>query len=244
MPDKIVIVDDEVHLLKACQRMFRGGALECVTFTSPVAALDQISSIRPAVVVSDQRMPEMTGTEFLEKTKQRFPSAVRIIMSGYADIDTAIDAINRGRVFRFIKKPWDGSQFRLEIRRAVDYHHMTQKLYSLTSQDPGGGNTSERFRGVLEMAGAVCHEFSQPLQVISGYCDLLMTASEQCTRESLAAIKTQSDRLSYLLDCIMSIRTYKTREYLNGRIVDLYHSGIGDGQRGGPGRHSGPGKPS
>ena len=179
MGDKVLIVDDEAYLLKACHRLLMDEPYECVSFSSPKKALEEAPGIRPAVVISDQRMPEMSGVEFLEKIKETIPSAVRIITTGYADIDTTIDAINKGQVFRFIRKPWVDLHLKLEIRQALKYYHMTEKLIQAGKESDGIQDLDERFKGVLEMAGAVCHEFSQPLQVISGYCGLLMDDSKK-----------------------------------------------------------------
>jgi DNA-binding NtrC family response regulator len=164
MNDTILIVDDEAHVLETCRKILSGKAYACKVFSCPQKALKAAEMINPAVVVSDQRMPGMKGTVFLEKIRKKLPNATRIIMTGYADIDVAIQAINMGHVFRFIKKPWDDMEFTSQIRDAVEYAHMNQRLQQVLNTDETNNPVvQERLQGVLEMARTVCHEFAQPL---------------------------------------------------------------------------------
>jgi len=226
MDDKIMIVDDDAKILKAVERIFRQEPIECFLFSSPVAALKQARDIEPTVVVSDQRMSEMEGTMFLEKMKQILPATVRVLMSGYADIDATIKAINQGQVFRFIKKPWDTESFRCEIRHAVQYSRLLRRIVH-SDGDPGEFGRTERLTGALEMAGAVCHEFAQPVQIISGYCEIL---TDELSRhpdasgfeEPVSNILQSTRRLKGLLLKFMEVRRYKTRPYLlSSRIIDI-----------------------
>ena len=226
MDDKIMIVDDDTMILKAVERIFRQEPIKCFLFSSPADALKEACEIEPTVVVSDQRMPEMEGTVFLEKMKQMLPASVRVLMSGYADIDATISAINQGQVFRFIKKPWDAHSFRTEIRHAVQYARLLRRLVH-TDEDPGEAGRTERLTGALEMAGAVCHEFAQPVQIISGYCEIL---NDELSRQPDAAgfqepvsnILQSTERLKDLLLKFMKVRRYKTRPYLlSSTIIDI-----------------------
>nr|WP_319491525.1 response regulator [uncultured Desulfobacter sp.] len=226
MDDKIMIVDDDTKILKAVERIFRQEPIECFLFSSPAEALKQACDIEPTVVVSDQRMPEMEGTVFLEKMKQILPATVRVLMSGYADIDATINAINQGQVFRFIKKPWDTESFRSEIRHAVQYSRLLRRLVH-SDEDPGESGRTERLTGVLEMAGAVCHEFAQPVQIISGYCEILTDELSRMPHaagfeEPVSNILKSTERLKDLLLKFMKVRRYKTRPYLlSSRIIDI-----------------------
>lgn len=226
MDDKIMIVDDDTRILKSVERIFRQEPIKCFLFSSPAEALEKACDIEPTVVVSDQRMPEMEGTVFLEKMKQILPATVRVLMSGYADIDATISAINQGQVFRFIKKPWDTHSFRSEIKHAVQYSHLLRRLVH-SDEDPGESGRTERLTGVLEMAGAVCHEFAQPVQIISGYCEIL---TDELSRqpdasgfeEPVSNILQSTERLKELLLQFMKVRRYKTRSYLlSSRIIDI-----------------------
>lgn len=228
MGEKIIIVDDEEYILKACRRALRDEPFACKTFSSPKQALAQAADINPAVVVSDQRMPVMEGVCFLEEIRRRVPLATRVIMTGYADINAVIQAINQGHVFRFVKKPWDDLVFRTQILQAMEYYRMNKRLQQAAGDTAiEGGSTQERLQGVLEMAGAVCHEFAQPLQVISGYCGLLTSFSGQkpdwnIIEDHLFCMADAVANMGELLMKVMAIKTYKTKPYSTGcRIVDI-----------------------
>ena len=100
---------------------------ETLAFNMPSEALDKIGEIQPAVVVSDQRMPEMKGTSLLQKVKEISPDTVRIILTGYADTTAAIASINEGSVSRFISKPWDDDEFKITIRHAVEHYRLAKE---------------------------------------------------------------------------------------------------------------------
>ena len=226
MPETIFIVDDDEYALRTYQRVLRREPYVCRYFSSPDEALDAAERIEPAVVVSDQQMPQMLGTEFLAKIKEILPIASRIIITGVADIDTAILSINKGHVYRFIKKPWEDSWLRMEIRRALEYYNTNLRLQLLSELNMDEQTIHrERLQGVLEMAGAVCHEFAQPLQAIAGYCSMLMPEEGQEQTEDfqyLYCIQQEVEKLGDLLFKVMSIGDYKTRIYMGvHKIIDI-----------------------
>ncbi len=229
MNEKILIVDDDEHILKTCQRLLRKEPYQCITYSSPQEALEHAESINPVIIISDQRMPQMEGVEFLERIKGKLPWAIRILMTGYADIDAVINAINLGQVYRFIRKPWDDELFISEIRQAVACFNMAERLRRLSEDDESKKRIKqERLQGVLEMASAVCHEFAQPLQVISGHCELLGEMQDNpidihSIKNQIASIHRQADRLNDLLLKVGTIQEYKTKEYISGgRIMDIH----------------------
>ena len=104
----LLVVDDEPEILKTLWRQFRKKYDVCVA-TSAEEALKKMESMHIDVIVSDQRMPETTGTEFFNQARRLHPDAVRILLTGYADIDAVIDSINKGEVFRYATKPWNAA---------------------------------------------------------------------------------------------------------------------------------------
>ncbi|RMG13189.1 MAG: HD domain-containing protein [Deltaproteobacteria bacterium] len=102
-----IFVDDDATVLAALARIFEVLPLKCHFFQNPREALDAIETLRPDVVVSDHRMPGLTGVEFLEAVAKRHPRCHRILLSGHTDLETALDAVNRGGVSRIVSKPWD-----------------------------------------------------------------------------------------------------------------------------------------
>ncbi len=133
----ILFVDDEVNILRSLQRLFFDEEdYEVHTAESGAEALDMLEKegLRPAVIVSDQRMPGMSGSEFLSEVRRRLPEAMRIILTGYADINAAVEAINVGAVYRYIMKPWDDDELKLAIRDAVAHYLLVQENRQLTEQ--------------------------------------------------------------------------------------------------------------
>ncbi len=124
---KILIVDDEANILQSLRRTLRKFDVEVATTTSPIEALRLVQEQTFAVVISDQRMPEMEGTRLLEQVRLLSPDATRIILTGYADIKASMDAINKGAVYRYLNKPWDDGELRTTLRQAVDRFLLTQE---------------------------------------------------------------------------------------------------------------------
>lgn len=121
---RILVVDDEEAILETMTFTFEDD-YEVLTATSAAEALELLERSAPvAAVISDQRMPEMTGVEFLAQVFERHPSTVRIILTGFADMDAIIRAINDGHVYAYITKPWEPDQLKQVVRRAVDHHRL------------------------------------------------------------------------------------------------------------------------
>jgi CheY-like chemotaxis protein len=130
---RILIVDDEEAILETMTFTFEDD-YEVLTSSSPRAALELLDTQGPvAVVVSDQRMPEMTGVEFLARVFQKHPQTTRIILTGFADMDAIIRAINDGHVYAYITKPWEPEQLKQVVRRAVDHYRLAVENERLVS---------------------------------------------------------------------------------------------------------------
>ncbi|HEU0187883.1 MAG TPA: EAL domain-containing protein [Gallionellaceae bacterium] len=103
----LLLVDDEEEITAALSRLLRGAGYTILRAHSGKEALSLLAQHPVGVIVSDQRMPEMTGVEFLSQVKEMYPKTMRMVLSGYADLNSVTDAINRGEVYRFLNKPWD-----------------------------------------------------------------------------------------------------------------------------------------
>ncbi|MBI4620669.1 MAG: response regulator [Desulfobacterales bacterium] len=128
----LLFVDDEQNVLNSLSRVFRNEDYEIFTATSAKEGLEKVMQNEISLVLSDQRMPEMTGTEFLDEIKKKSPNTIRIILTGYADIDAAMDAINKGEVYRFITKPWDDLELKIIINRALKLYELEKENRELT----------------------------------------------------------------------------------------------------------------
>ena len=120
----LLILDDEVNIVRALARALRPDGYKVLTANTAAEALALLAVNEVQVVMSDQRMPEVSGTEFLSKVKDLYPDTVRIILSGYADLESVIDAINRGAVYRFFTKPWNDEQLRACISEAFRHQRL------------------------------------------------------------------------------------------------------------------------
>jgi response regulator RpfG family c-di-GMP phosphodiesterase len=114
----ILYVDDDQENLRTFRRLFRK-QYNILLAESGEEGLQLLQEHSPIpVIITDQRMPEMTGIEFLEKTKEISPNSIRIIITGFTDVQALIDAINTGRVYRYITKPWDEQELYVTLKRA------------------------------------------------------------------------------------------------------------------------------
>ncbi len=119
MKPVVLFVDDELPILKAIRRLFREAPYQVMTSPDPQAALELIPEYRPEVIVSDYRLPGMDGVTFLQEAERVWPDCVRILLTGYADVATAQEAINDARVFRFLTKPWKELELHGAIQSAL-----------------------------------------------------------------------------------------------------------------------------
>lgn len=119
----VLLVDDEENILRALERLLMDEEFTIVTATSGEEGLRQLATLEQvALIVSDQRMPGMGGAEFLSRTREITPDAVRMILTGYADVNAAMDAINKGGAARYLSKPWEEHSLIQAIRDGVDYY--------------------------------------------------------------------------------------------------------------------------
>lgn len=124
----VLLVDDEPRVTEALVRGLRHEPYEFLTADSGAQALAILESVPVDVIVSDERMPGMTGSELLAQARRRFPNAMRIILSGQASLESAVRAINEGEVFRFLLKPCSPEDVRATVRQALQQ----KRLYDLS----------------------------------------------------------------------------------------------------------------
>src|SRR5664279_1029096 len=133
MSVKVLFVDDEENILRSLGRLFMDEEFETVTAGSGGKALELLGNDRDfAVIISDQRMPEMTGSEFLALAREASPESQRILLTGYADIGATIDAINKGGASRYITKPWNDGELLQTVRDSVNRYLLLQENRRLT----------------------------------------------------------------------------------------------------------------
>jgi response regulator RpfG family c-di-GMP phosphodiesterase len=133
----VFLVDDEESIVRSLQRLFRKEGYEILTATNGAEGLNILKKLEKPVslFISDQRMPEMTGAEFLEQSKKIFPNAMRFLLTGYSSMEAIVDAVNKGSIHRYINKPWDDNDLLFQVRQALEQYELVvenKRLLSLT----------------------------------------------------------------------------------------------------------------
>lgn len=134
-PTTLLFVDDEANILSSLKRLFRPLGYRIFTAESGKAGLEILEQEKVELVISDMRMPEMTGAQFLEQVRAKWPETVRILLTGYADMTSTIDAINKGQIYRYISKPWEDNDITITVRQALERKRLereTERLKALT----------------------------------------------------------------------------------------------------------------
>lgn len=130
----LLLVDDEANIVNALRRVLRLDGYQIYTAESGAQGLEILAQHNIGVIISDQRMPAMVGTEFLSIVKERYPETIRIVLSGFSDLDSVTEAINKGAIYKFISKPWDDNDLRANIKDAFNRYELRQENLRLMNE--------------------------------------------------------------------------------------------------------------
>jgi len=234
----LLIIDDEVEITKSLFRQFRRKYNVHVA-TSAEDALPILEKEHIHVVLSDQRMPGMTGIDFFGKIKHKYPDALKLILTGYSDIEAVIGAINEGQVFRYLTKPWNPVELNLAIEEAFDKFELItnnrallQKLKeaNLTLEKKVAERTQELEKANVKLTnlnieknkyvGVVAHDLRNPIGNVLSYSDLLISDYDDFSQaEHLEFLKIINERSSFSLHLIESFLDVSKIE---SGILDLH----------------------
>ena len=194
---KVLFVDDEENILKSLKRLLMDEEIDIYTANSGELGLELLRNT-PGVdlIVSDQRMPGLTGSEFLRQSRDIVPDALRIMLTGYADINATIDAINKGGAFRYINKPWDDEEMIRTIRDSVRQCHLlaeNRRLSALVEKQNDelkewNGNLKSR---VLEQTAAIRIRNDE----LSGLSNKLQEEYENCLKAFFGLVELRDREL-------------------------------------------------
>jgi len=204
----VLVVDDEPDILSAFKFNYED-EFDIFTATSGAQGLELLKGREPAVIVADQRMPAMSGTEFLERSMGVSPDAVRIILTGYTDIESLIEAINKSRIFRYITKPWEPKELRMTLRRAAELFHLTRENTRLVGELHRANQRLKAENAYLRAAGspheivghspAICEVLSLVGRVAPSPSTVLIEGETGTGKELVArAIHAASPRRDHL----------------------------------------------
>lgn len=146
----ILLVDDEPQILNSLRRVLRKEPYQIFTAESGAEGLQILRENAIQVIVSDQRMPIMTGAEFLLESKDISPDTTRVMLSGYAEPEAILASINQGEVFRFLAKPWVDDDLKVTIRQCLRHYEIVQDNRELTAQSERHVKELEKLNGLLQ----------------------------------------------------------------------------------------------
>jgi signal transduction histidine kinase len=220
MPEEsysVVIVDDEAGILSALKRAFRSQPYAVFTTTSAEEALAEVRRGTVKVFMTDYRMPGVTGVDLLRKVKEEFPEIMRILFTGYADIQVAEEAINKGEIYKLVNKPWNDNDLRIIIKEAVERFDLFVRNRQLSMEIKKQNEElvvlnlklKRMYEGQKEFSSTVSHELRTPLAAISTVLEVLSSGTAGDLNEDqkvfLARALSNSERLRVLIDDILSL---------------------------------------
>ena len=210
--DPILLVDDEKDNLQALQRLLRG-LFNVTTTTSPLEALQMMGNQRFHVIVSDQRMPDMSGVELLEKAKKLSPHSTRILLTGYTDIDSVIDAINRGHIYRYIAKPWDPEEFKLTLKQANEAFQLRKELEEKNrALEKSLSELSLLDKAKARFLSLISHELNTPLTVLQSFMSLLSQSQAELSKDLQKSVSALSGAVHRFSEIVTEVLTYTRLE--------------------------------
>jgi len=181
---RILCVDDEPNIVASLKRLFRGSGYDVATATSGADALALLERQPVDLVFSDMRMPGMSGDQLLEQIRLRWPQTTRVLLTGYADINSTIAAINSGEVFRYITKPWDDGEVLATARQVFERHALQRE--------------KERLEGLLQAKNQALTELNETLEEkVASRTQELLQLSQKLKKNYLASIKVFSNVLEW-----------------------------------------------
>jgi signal transduction histidine kinase len=181
----LLVVDDEPDLVQSVKDLLRF-EYRVLGATRASEGLRIMSVENVQIVMSDQRMPEMTGVEFLSSLKQSHPDTVRLLFTAYADLTAVIDAINEGNVYRYISKPWAPDELRTVLRQALEYQTLQSERKQLLDEVRQKNAALEAANAELRRANdlkrafirVASHELRTPLTLVQGFAELCARSTE------------------------------------------------------------------
>ena len=192
----VLVVDDEPASVRAVRRALADD-YQIIAANSAAEALQLLTTQPVAMIIADHRMPEMTGTEFLARAAALYPDAIRVLLTGYTDVETVIGAINAGHVYSYVGKPWEPRELQLTVRRGFERYEADLERRRLTRELE---HACVRARREAEQKGRLltmaAHELGTPLHVLLNALDLLgMTDLPPRSREWLGTAQRNSEWL-------------------------------------------------
>ena len=220
MPAKhsILCIDDELYNLEALKRLFRKD-YQVTMALSGTQALEELDKEKFSLIISDQKMPGMTGVDFFIKAKTIQPDAVRILLTGYTDLESIILAVNQGQIYRYVTKPWEPVEFMGIVSQAVEFFNLKQ---TIKEQNKKLLQANEELKTLnklkMDFMLLVNHELKTPLTGILSFLQLLSEESLNMEQKHyVEKILRNTERLQDLIDSTLLITRLKINQETTSR---------------------------
>lgn len=239
---QLLIIDDEEEILKALRRQFRRDYDVHVALNAAEGL--QIMAETPIhVIISDQRMPGMNGDEFFGKVKSQYPDATRLLLTGYADIQAVIAAINDGNIFRYVTKPWDPVELDTIVREAFNRYNLIVQNRLLLNELQAANvlleqrvqertaeleDANSRLKMLMQQKdrfmGMAAHDLRSPITAVRGFADLLLDprTDDESRVEFVDIIRESVQKMLNLLNDLLDITAIESGNVtLDKRAIDV-----------------------
>jgi signal transduction histidine kinase len=228
----LLIVDDEVDVLESLRHQFHR-AYRVLTCPNGAEAIELLASNDVEVILSDQRMPGMSGDVLLKKARELKPDTIRMLFTGYADIQAVINAVNEGHIFRYILKPWDTAELEGIIKQGIEQYELLAERRRLIAELKAANTRLVQANADLARAGQLktafievaSHEFNTPITLVLGLTELLRLSRPDRPdqeREIIRQIASSGRQLARLVTMMLTLlRADDFRKTLARQPVDL-----------------------
>ena len=228
----LLVVDDEVDVLESLRHQFHRG-YRVLTSVSGKQAIEILLNEDVELILTDQRMPGMSGDQFLREARRLKPDAIRMLFTGYADIQAVISAVNEGHIFRYILKPWDSVELEGIIHQGVEQYDLLAERKRLVAELQAANLELVQANQELARAGQLktafievaSHEFNTPITLVLGFTELLRLSSPSRTdheQEIIRQITTSGRQLARLVTNMLTLlRAEDFRKTMERRPVQL-----------------------
>jgi putative nucleotidyltransferase with HDIG domain len=235
MEDKrtVLFVDDEPNILKSVQRLLRQEEMNVLCAATGEEALEILNQTPAQVVVTDQRMPEMTGVDLLSAVRERHPEIIRMMLTGFTEIKVAVEAINRGEIYRLITKPWNDDELRATIRQAFEQADLKDEIKRLNRvtreqnfrlQDMNR-NLEEKVRERTKQLASKHHELRTAYVQTVGALAEAVDAKDAYTRGHSERVGVYASKIAREMGFT---KEFIERVYIAGLLHDVGKIGIRD----------------
>lgn len=212
---KILVVDDEPRIVELLRREL-GRIYRVFTATSGAEALEIMEKESIVLIISDQKMPGMNGAELLKNIVEHYPDTVRILLTGYTDLDALVGAVNGGRIYRYVSKPWETEELKAVVKQGIEHYELKEQNSLLL--DDLKKNNLELLKAYEELKAldkakdvflsSVSHELRTPLTSIRSFSEILLNYEDTDSldqKDFLGIIHAESERLMLLIDDVLDL---------------------------------------